>query len=134
MCSIITTYTNPQLTVFGDETLTKKKMKSGLYSKDSYNILIMNPPIIQKISINKVLNKIEKYIGTIDDFKCLKFHNEKCYALYIDFAHWYDNDFTRAVHRELIYAHQISSSYTDNHVKINIDGYEYEIILCKMKF
>lgn len=134
MCSIITNYTNPQLTVFADETKTNKKMKSGLYSKHSYNIIIMNPPHMLRTNTNNVLANFEKYIGIISEYKCLHFRKEDCGGIYISFKYWYDNHFTQALHRELVISHKISNSYTDNHIKINIDGYVYELILCQMKF
>jgi hypothetical protein len=134
MCSILTKYTNPQLIIFADELQTNKKMNPGLYSNQSYNIIIMNPTNVQPVYTNNILEKFEKYIGIVNTYKCINFRKENCLVIYIEFDNWYDSRFTQALHNELVTAHTISNSYTDNLVQINIGGYIYELILCKMKF
>jgi len=136
MCDIITKYMNPSLTVFGDENASNSnKMKSNIYSKHSYEILILNPPQVHSIhEIQEILNQFETYVGVVKNHKYIKFNNnDDCYAITVKFDYWYDTMFTQKLHSELIIANEFSkiSCCGVHSINVKIHDYVYKIILYK---
>jgi hypothetical protein len=124
--------TNPNLTVFAYEPNTAKKMTHPLYSKKSYSIIVTNPPQSSISDVQHILTNFEKYIGVIKSHTCLRTQTFDVYATYIRFKHWYDTPFTRKLHTELVIAYELGESlHTDYTIKMNIDGYPFELMLWK---